>query len=390
MSATHYNFKTVNEKVIFEGENKKDKSMLFKRMEIKFKSTQNIFLKSTNKIIYSTIKMIEKKFPNCFIQLFFNFYRDGIPSRTLTQEIKNIDKIIGLSYNPRAIKLRGYKIEEGQIEINEKLEIYNFDIESITKNKEKYIFDDEKIQKYKTQVKNNTFNTIDEGESHVLFVIGDIDYMIVYIEPYTKQNTQIVGCNNDNKNDCMFESIKTSVGFYNMPKFINTNKKFKKYFEVEENELFPLSHKNIYDLEKIFNKPIIIKNWKLDENFNHYIDVSNSNSVITLKIENENHIDIQIKNERFYDNKDEKELVIIRNNKSRKGILVYKYNLEKKQIETFNGEEIIYYDVKYFNEEIKKKNEYYFEEQRSHFKTKTVIDIYNETLIQYQDLKNVA
>jgi hypothetical protein len=345
-------FKTYIEKLIYIGENRNDKMMYHRRTDIKFNEQQNIFYKTTSSSIYTLIQSIKKTFKNAYISMVFKFEDIGFrrtPMFRLTEDIllmstyPSSKTIKDIEKNPK--KYRDIDI----VEVKEHLD--------------------------STEQDTGTYDTTD----------GFFDFMIIYVAPYTVTDIK-VGCNKNNDNNCMYESIKLSVGYYNQNKLIDTSKKFRKYFNMNETELFDLSFNNITKLEKIYNMPIIIDGWKDQSKYDHFIDPSNSNHSINLKLIKHNHIKLHIKEDRHYENDDKTRMIRLTNKKIRKGIICHKFNTEKKQIETFDGENLIYYDIETFNSMKNKDNYFYYEQTKIR---KTVQEAFDEINTIKTDLDNI-
>jgi hypothetical protein len=343
--------------LIYDGEDENDKMMYHRRTDIKFIKQQNIFYKSTATLIHMMVQSIKKTFKHAYLSFVYKLDDLGF-RRSLMFDI-NKDMLISSLYPSKKTFL------------------------DIMKHPEKYRDLATELLKYETVEEYENFIEWDSG----MYARSDgfFKFMIIYVSPYTIANVK-VGCNDKDDNNCMYHSIMQSVGYYNQNKVINTPEKFRKYFDMDETELFELSYANITKLEKIYNMPITIDGWKYQNKFNHFIDPSNSNHLINLKLIKHNHIKLQIKEDRHYENDDTTRMIMLSNKKIRKGIICHKFNTEKKQIETYDGENLIYYDVSIFHD-MKNKDKYFYYEQTKI--RKSVQEAFEEINTIKTDLDNI-
>jgi hypothetical protein len=351
-----YSFKTYVEKLIFAGENKRNPMMYHRRVDVVFTRRQNMFFKSTAKHIYLMIQSFKKTFRHARISFVFKFEDIGF----VRSRLFDINEDIQFPYvYPSENTIYDMELHPGKYR--------TMDLKKI--KKDIYGDDEDKIE-----------------SSQITTTDGFFIYMAIYIAPYTIVDIA-VGCSNNNNNNCMYESIRKSVGYYNQIKLINTPKKFRRYFNMNDDELFKITNENLYKIEKIYNMPIIIENWDDMNNFKHYIDPSNSNHSIDLKIINNDHIKLHIKEDRFYNNNGNKGITLT-NGKIRNGIICHKYNQNLKKIETTcDGVNIIYYDVETFNK-MKIKDDYFYHEQTKKLKESVIYEFNNITTIK-NDLNKI-
>jgi hypothetical protein len=288
----YFKYKAYTEKTIFRGESIEDKKMYHSRYFLTFKTTTNIFEKRTTDILHAMIKYIKQitNYNKAYVQFYINFYDIGGLSG---QKFEIKDRIVLVPYV--------YPSDETYKKIEE--------------DKDKYWFNIDEFGDYETYKKYLYDNSLDSYNIKVPITDGIFKQMIIYIMPYT---TTIQRVGENKNNDCMYKAIRNAVGFYNLPKKIKYDDRLKKSFKIQKEDKFILSTENIFKLEKMLNMPIIIKGWKEENNFNHYVHPDNSNHIINLKIDKNDHV-VNVIDKNKYIGNDETMTIYLHFNVERKG-----------------------------------------------------------------------